>query len=159
MTATVQLRVFYYGCWQEPGHYLWLPGSGGQPKKAYDQGATERRLLGSYPHSSERVVGEIPWGYGLDSGVVSRAVRDGRVVDLRQGRAVVEHRDGWTALSFWDYSVDSRPGSSSTFVFDQILDGPTALAEARRAFSAVFDRFDFDIVLVAVARRKEPHGT
>lgn len=108
----------------------------------YDQGKTERKLLGSYPHSSsKREPGEIPWGYSLDGGLLKHK-------SLKQGQAVTERRDGWTALSFWDYSVDSRPGSSSTFVFDALLGSEEALAAARENFPAVFERFEFEVVLV-----------
>lgn len=136
------VRVFYFGCWDQPGHHLWYRGSDGTPIKRYDQGESDRRLLGSHPHSSGPPLtrGEIPWGYGLDGGLLK-----GRT--LRQGEAVVEQRDGWTALSFWDYSVDSRGGSSSTFVFDALLDPEQALRAAREAFPPIFARFDFEVVL------------
>jgi hypothetical protein len=110
--------------------------------KVYDLGESERRLMGGYPHSiHEGIKGEIPWGYSLDGGLLN-----GR--SLGQGEAVVEQRDGWTALSFWDRSVDSRPGSSSTFVFDTLLTPEEALTAAREMFAPIFDRFTFAVVLV-----------
>lgn len=132
------MRSYYFGCWERPGHVLWLPGSGGHPYKA---GRAELELLGRSSHMTDPGPGEIPWGYGLDSGILkgSRSYED--------GRARVEQRDGWTALSFWDHSVDSRPGSCSTFVFDRLLSPEDALAAAREAFPPIFARFDFDVVL------------
>ena len=135
-----RFRAFYFGCWREPGSYFWHRASDGTPVRVYDNGESERRLLGGYPHASDHGNGEIPWGYGLDGGLLK-----GR--SLRQGEAVVEQRGGWTAISFWDRSVDSRPDSSSTFVFDALLMPGEALAAARKAFTPIFDRFDFEVVL------------
>lgn len=138
------MRAFYFGCWREPGHRLWHQGSDGTPIQKYDQGEAERRLLGGYPHSTQKEIGEIPWGYSLDGGLLKGK-------RLGQGEAVVDRRDGWTALSFWDYSVDSRGGSSSTFVFDADLEPDTALEAAREAFPPVFARFTFPVTLAEVS--------
>lgn len=135
-------RAFYFGCWIEAGHYLWHRGADGSPVKKYDRGESRRRLLGGHPHSTDAMQGEIPWGYGLDGGLLK-----GR--SLQQGEAVSEQRDGWTALSFWDRSVDSRGGSSSTFVFDTLLTPDDALAAAREAFPPIFERFAFAVALAA----------
>lgn len=135
------MRAFYFGCWLRSGHDLWDRGLGGTPVSWYDQGATRRRLLGVSANSlGGPTQGEIPWGYSLDGGLL-------RGKSLRQGEAVIEHRDGWTALSFWDYSVDSRPGSSSTFVFDEELEPEAALEAARESFPPVFARFTFAVSL------------
>lgn len=136
------MRAFYFGCWRALGHYLWHQGSDGTPIKKYDRGESDRRLLGGYPHSSQGGKGEIPWGYSLDGGLLKGK-------DLKQGEAVVERRSGWTALSFWDRSVDSRGGSSSTFVFDADLEPEAALEAAREAFPPIFDRFTFPVTLAA----------
>lgn len=135
------MRTFYFGCWRDAGHYLWHRGTDGSPIKMYDRGEAERRLLGSYPHSGgERTPGEIPWGYHLDGGLLNQR-------RTKQGEAVVEQRDGWTALSFWDYSVDSRGGSNSTFVFDELLEPARALELARTLWPPIFERFTFEVTL------------
>lgn len=135
------MRSFYFGCWECPGHRLWHRGSGGTPIQTYDRGESERRLLGvSAIMRDGPTTGEIPWGYSLDGGLLK-----GR--SHAEGEAVVEQRDGWTALSFWDRSVDSRPGSCSTFVFDAPLAPEEALAAAREAFPPVFERLEFEVVL------------
>lgn len=134
------MRAYYFGCWREPGHYLWLPGTGGYPHKA---GRAEGELLGSRSHSHDPKPGIIPWGYSLDGGLLTGSRY------YTEGVARVAQRDGWTALSFWDQSVDSRPGSSSTFVFDALLTPEEALAAAREAFPPIFERFTFDVVLAA----------
>jgi hypothetical protein len=51
----------------------------------------------------------------------------------------------YNVISFWDRSVDSRPGSHSTFLLlgDRSFDD--SLAECRKAFPQVFARFKFEI--------------
>jgi hypothetical protein len=135
------VRTFYYGCWQRAGHYLWHRANDGTPMKMYDQGASDRRLLGITRNSlGGPTQGEIPWGYCLDGGIL-------KGTSGKQGEAIVDHRDGWTALSFWDSSVDSRPGSCSTFVFDERLEPADALRLARELWTPIFDRFGFEVAL------------
>lgn len=47
-----------------------------------------------------------PWGLSIDGGLLKGA----------KERYVLAKKDGWTALSFWDNTVDKRPGSHSTFL-------------------------------------------
>ena len=35
---------------------------------------------------------------------------------MRQGEAIIHHKNGWTALSLWDSTIDTRPGCSSTYL-------------------------------------------
>lgn len=122
------VRAYYFGCWLHPGHFFFEPGM----KRAPREVARSR-------HSSDRDQPQIvPWGYGVDGQLCPRRGR--------QGEALVHHRDGWTALAFWDRSVDDRGGSNSVFLFEATLDFPAALAKARETFPEVFARFDFDVV-------------
>lgn len=132
------MRAYYFGCWRVPGHHFWLPGSDGHP---YRPDRDELiAMAGGYPHTTQADPPggpAIPWGYRVDGGLLRSHV---------QGRATVHHLGGWTALTFPDYSVDDRPGSHSTYVFDEVLDFDAALAAAREHFSAIFERYDFDVV-------------
>jgi hypothetical protein len=59
---------------------------------------------------------------------------------------------GFSALSWWDRSVDSRPGSNSTILAPSLTIEPdTMLAEAKRRFPWVFDRLPQPIRLLAHA--------
>ncbi|HWF06546.1 MAG TPA: hypothetical protein VHA06_22845 [Candidatus Angelobacter sp.] len=49
-----------------------------------------------------------PWGYRID----------GELLKGQKERYVVTHKDGWTALSFIDNTVDRRPGSNSSFLVE-----------------------------------------
>jgi hypothetical protein len=50
--------------------------------------------------------------------------------------------DGWTAIGRRDNTVDSRPGSHSTFAFHAVLTTAEAEAEARRLFPEIFERIE-----------------
>ncbi len=109
--------VFYFGCIGDIGHYMFN---------------THGR--------SVRDVGDMPWGrYGEDGKLPPE--EGGQV----QGEALVHHKDGWTALSFWDRSVDTRFGCNSNFFFRGTYDFAEAVALARTAFPQVWARFTFDV--------------
>src|ERR1700693_4562864 len=80
----VAMKVYFFGCMRGPGHYL---HSNPSPR-----GLTERRALCAIERSN-------PWGYKIDGKLCPAGAQV-------QGRALVHHKDGWTALSFWDRSVD-----------------------------------------------------
>lgn len=82
----------------------------------------------------------VPWK-DLDGGLVPR-LQSGRQVE---GIAQLHHKDGWTALAFWDRTGDSRGNSNSVFVLEGIWTFDQALARAKELFPASFERFDFEI--------------
>lgn len=86
-----------------------------------------------------------PWS-PIDGALAPREWDSRRAPEKPQGVAALHHKDGWTALSFWDRSGDSRPASNSTFLFDGTLTFNEALAAARDHFPALFERFPFEIV-------------
>jgi hypothetical protein len=115
----------YFGCWGESGHYLFTP-----------DGDTVRR--------AERLA--LPVALqpaALDQGYCPRRA------GVRQGEAKVTHVAGRTVLAFWDRSVDTRPGSHSTFVLSGTLDFDAAVAVARAAFPEVWARYRFAVVPIA----------
>jgi hypothetical protein len=59
----------------------------------------------------------------------------------RQGEALLRHRDGWTALAFWDRSGDHRPGSHSTFIYHGTLPFETMLEQCERDWPGLFERY------------------
>lgn len=109
--------IYFFGCWERAGHYL--------------HAVDGRQLRWA----------EGPWGYAIDGGLL-----DKRVAQV-EGVAVVAQRDGWTAVSFWDRSVDKRQGSNAAFLVDELVTGEELLARARVAFPTIFARFTFPVVL------------
>lgn len=110
--------VFYFGCIGQSGHYMHT---------------THESLV--------RDVGDMPWGrYGKDGDLPPQ--KSGQV----EGQAMLHHMDGWTALAFWDRSVDTRPGSSSNFFFRGTYDFAETVALARTAFPQVWKRYTFKVL-------------
>lgn len=123
-------EMFYFGCQRESGHYLWR--SDGSEASVYT---------------------DTPWGRDIDSELVpgpQRRYIARRCVDpehQKEGAAKLTHQHGWTAVDFWDRSVDERYGSHSVFVkagthsFDDMMEWAYA------AFPWVFRRLDFGVIL------------
>lgn len=84
-------RIWFFGCWDQRGHYLWGPERRHVPRPEDDLPASLQ------PHQ-------------LDT---RYAPRDERQV---ASRARTTHVDGHTVLAWWDRSVDLRPGSNSALV-------------------------------------------
>lgn len=72
-----------------------------------------------------------------------------------EGHATWLHLNGWTLLSFWDDSVDGRPGSCSTFVVRGLYTFADTCALAQEGFPRVWERFGFPIVLRERLRHRE----
>ncbi len=116
------MKVAVFGCIGQPGH-VWHP---------WDVRAHLR--------------GRCPWPCpdGTLAPTLPAGLRDRR--EAPQGVAALHHKDGWTALSFWDRSGDHRGGSNTTFVVDETLDFDAMLSRAQADWPALFARFGFDVV-------------
>jgi hypothetical protein len=83
---------------------------------------------------------EIPWTLAeLDGSLQPRP----EIV----GHARLHHRMGWTALAIWDRSGDSRPGSTSVFMFEGKLNYQETLQAIQQAFPDLWKRMNTVIVL------------
>lgn len=127
--------VWFFGCIGDSGHYLWSPVSRG--------------------HDSKTLRSVIPWGDGLDGGLCPGAY-DRRFPKMPQrdyqpeGYAAVSYRGGWTALAWWDRSVDSRPGSNAAVLVHELATASELLERARVVWPEVFSRLKYQIVLQSV---------
>lgn len=103
------MDAYYFGCWSPKliGHYLY-------DVDGRNAGRSAENLL---PISVKSLDG------GLLNGVPDA-----------EGNAVLFQGRGWTLLSFWDRSGDSRRGSSSTFVLWGRLQFSLAVETAKAAF-------------------------
>lgn len=126
------MNVLYFGCWQETGHYPWLPG-----------------MIRGWEAQEQ-----LPWKWldGTLPPVLTRS-RSGVVQEVPQGHAALHWKAGWTALAFWDRSVDKRGGSNSVFCIRGTHSFGDAVRIARDAFPQVWERLPFEVVLV-----REPSG-
>lgn len=117
-------RFFYFGCYRDSGHYLWQPG----PE---EPGEIRPRTVTDFPWTVE----------DLDDGFCPKTHNH----RPDNGVALLTHAKGWTILSFWDNSVDRRPGSHSTFLADEIYDFHPMVWQCKQAFPQVWSRYKFTV--------------
>ena len=130
--------MLYFGPWDTPGHYLyWEDGRSERPERV---GGRERPR-------------DFPWNedsseYGIDGQLQPGCYRKNghwRHGTENQGEAKLYHKQGWTALSFWDRSVDPRGACNSTyfargdFSFDQMVE------MAKTRFAHRWNKMNFDV--------------
>jgi len=133
--------IFYFGCWSKEhiGHYLY-DANGLRPRfNRRDGGVTDHW---------ETI---IPWGFNLDGGLTPLPRVFG-LAAFHQLHSFAGSREEkwWSALSWWDSSADTRPGSSSTFIMNEKESPSMLLALAREKFPTIFARFDFEVALPRV---------
>ncbi len=112
------MDAYYYGCYSHVGHRM------------HDRD--------SYPDWD--FLKNNPWGIGVDGDLCP----DNKQI---QGQACVHHKDGWTALAFWDRSIDSNPGSISVFILSGTHDFSIMVEKFKRLYPAIVGRFTFPITL------------
>lgn len=120
---------FYFGCYREPGHYVFTEGMRGYTPP---WGSSERNL--------NRFDGMLPPQDSAEPYV-----------------ATVTRLEGWglTALAFWDYSVDKRGGCNSVvFAPSLTITAEDLLAEAQARFPQVFGRLPQPVRLKATGAQQ-----
>jgi hypothetical protein len=111
--------IFYFGCRREAGHYLWQGN-----RRAWDN-----------------VPDDFPCTTTPDAVFLSPK---GPEVE---GLASFCHLGGWTIISFWDRSVDTRGKCNSTFIARGCFDFDSMCAKSREAFPDIWQRFKFSVVM------------
>jgi hypothetical protein len=124
----VQPRMYYFGPWARPGHYFF-----------YETGtvvlAAERR--------------QVPWNNRIDG-----VLQPGCVFEFGEwrsrgtqpeGEALLHHKDGWTALSFWDRTIDTRLRCSSTYVAEGIFTFDAMVQMAKARFAVRWNKMAFPV--------------
>ena len=120
--------MYFFGCWGEPGHYLFNPRGG------------------MTPHATlpPQIRGRIDGGFCRAAPPGERW--DGKKAYEAEGLALLHHVEGWTILAFWDRSGDQRWGSHSTYLAKGEHDFAEMVRLAREAFPAVWARYGFEVV-------------
>jgi hypothetical protein len=132
--------MLYFGPWDRAGHHMF-------------------NELGESVHSQRPR--DFPWDENSPTNGIDCQLQPGCYKDKRdgynqhgeeiQGQALLHHKNGWTALSFWDRSVDTRGGCNSTyfakgnFTFDQMVE----MSKTRFAFR--WNKMKFEVKEVKVA--------
>lgn len=118
-----QPRMYYFGPWDRPGHYC------------YDENGSSVRW---------NIEDTLPW-LSKDNWVADGGLQPIGDLKYKNGAALLHKKDGWTALAFWDNSVDRRRACVSVylaegdFTFEQMVE----MAKAR--FAVRWNRMDFEV--------------
>lgn len=149
------MRAFYFGCargvggHRDAGHHLYGPN--------YHSVSRPERLGQPWAHGHhdglDGTLAPVDYYGELVFGIDDRKRAD-RGTEFPQGVAALHHRDGWTALAFWDRSGDSRGNSNSVFLFDTELTFEGALVAARKNYPDLFERFPFEVKPLPESRRR-----
>jgi len=122
--------LFYFGCQHGAGHFLFRSDG-----------------------SSANVYTATPWGRTIDGALSygpQRRFFKNREVEAayqQEGAAKLTHEHGWTAVDFWDRSVDQRYGSHSVFARAGTYSFEDMMGWAKAAFPWVFTRLSFEVFL------------
>ena len=122
-------RRFYFGPWDEAGHYM---RSDEQNHRSFD--LEERRAVSRFNRIN-------PWGLSVDGGLCPT------VNQQKEGIALLHHREGWTALSFWDRTIDDRTGSSSTYLAEGEFTFEQMVEMAKSRFAQRWNKMKFQVRL------------
>lgn len=123
---TAQPMNYYFGCHGEAEHYLW-------------------NETGRQVYNDESLPDDFPFNYVACDGYLLPPK-----LPQEEGRASLIHFKGaapYTVLTFWDGSVDSRPGCCSAFILHGLMEFDYACQTAKDAFPWVWERFTFEVRL------------
>jgi hypothetical protein len=142
------MTILFYGCWtsesgqSEVGHFF--------RTRQGESRVRWRRHDGVLSDSIDELV---PWGFRVDGQFAPRvflgAEAPNGCAGFHQAISWVgcPSEVAWSLISWWDNSVDTRGGSSCSFMVDRRATPAEILAEARVAFPQVFARFNYEVVL------------
>ena len=127
--------MFYFGPWDRAGHFL------------VDEN-------GNGIYGSDR--GTLPWVQGQMDGALQPHFRDcaknnsyrDRFCNCssgEQGVALVHHKGGWTAMAFWDRSVDNRGASNSVYLAEGIFTFDEMVELAKTRFAYRWNKMSFPV--------------
>lgn len=125
--------VYYFGPLARSGHFMYNP-----------DGYTVMR-------DEEEKIPWKPWDIDgkLQPGCYQHP-RDGRWEHNgpeNEGEALLHHKDGWTALSFWDRTIDTRYACNSTFIANGIFTFEEMVALAKEKFPGRWAAMKFEVRL------------
>ena len=107
--------VLYFGCWDQPGHYLHHPGG----YKLYD---------------AARSALKCPFDNALDGTFAPPFVNE------REDVTALSVVHNWTILGMWDRSVDNRPNSNAAFLAPGVRTEAEMWALAREQYPQIVSR-------------------
>jgi hypothetical protein len=123
-------KMYYFGPWNSPGHHYYTEDGGA----VYLQ---EERTIPWQPH---QIDGKLQPGCYFERG------RWWHKGTEKQGQALLHHKEGWTAISFWDRSVDARGGCNSTYVAEGEFTFEQMVEMAKSRFAYRWNKMPFIVV-------------
>ena len=163
--------LFYFGVIGRSGHNMWLNESVEMFPLPSGEYINRQRTKNNKPAPAKRVRNpggdpeaswwltsrtdsvSLPWP--LVDGVLCPGVRGNRVIDRRgdvaprfqvEGQYTLHHRDGWTALAWWDRSGCDVFWSNSVLFARGRFSADEMLAMARVKFPLVMERITYEFV-------------
>jgi len=122
--------MFYFGPWDQAGHHM---RSADRPTDRSME-LEERRAESNFTRTN-------PWGCHVDGQLCSK--------NTTEGLALIYHKGGWTAMSFWDYTIDTRPGSHSTYLAEGTFTFEEMVEMAKSRFAERWSKMAFKVELVS----------
>jgi len=127
--------MFYFGPWDGAGHYL------------HDERGH---------HIWGEAKGSLPWGDEADGNLQPHFDNCARKRSSYkrycscgsgpEGVAIIHHKNGWTALSFWDRSVDTRGNCNSTYFAEGTFTFDEMVVMAKERFAYRWNKMPFQVV-------------
>ena len=126
--------MIYFGPWAEAGHFLFQEGG------RYFRGLLPTRFPWDPWSANNGIDGQLQTGCFLRDGLWKSGKQE-------EGEALLHHKNGWTALSFWDRSVDKRGGCNSTYFAEGTFTFEQMIQMAKTRFSERWNKMKFEVWL------------
>ena len=125
-------EMYFFGPWEQAGHFLFNErGQEQWGKKSVIPWTLGQMDGGLQPHLCGREETGKPCGRGTCA---------------PQGIASVHHKDSWTALAFWDSSVDKRGGCVSVYLARGDFDFTQIVEMAKTRFAKRWNKMPFTVI-------------
>lgn len=155
-------RVYYFGCWNSTGHYLYAPGGAAvrecQPEWFTTHG--ERRNVDA-TLAPRRFKNSSVLTFYAEHPLEAHYRIESKTVECPQGEFLLHHLDnGFTALSWWDRTQgDTRGACNSTILLEGEHDVAAMLAALSKHFPHVVNNLTkVGVRLVDATERRHPAG-
>jgi hypothetical protein len=129
--------MYYFGPYRTAGHHFYKERGG---HVSYDEQIT-------IPWTTREIDGKLQPHVPGCRGYSYKGHSNCYCGNSPEGIALVHHKNGWTALSFWDRSVDTRGASSSTYVAEGEFDFDQMVAMAKERFADRWAQMKFEVKL------------
>ena len=139
-------RCFFFGCWNDAGHYLFVPGGGSafqvvgketEHIQHYSKGVWH--IDGTLAPRRFQHTGEITWLGEHEKDAYYRI--ESKSAECPQGQFLLHHLDnGFSAIQWWDRCHgDTRGGCNSTVLLEGVHTSEEMLAALKQHFPHVLE--------------------